>query len=255
MLSNFVPFSRTSGCRVSDALTYCNFRMVVLENDFMRVCVLPEKGAEIYQLEYKTAGVDVLFKRGQLRFPAPFTAAQVDNPTGFVDAYAGGWQELFPSGGAACRVNGAQIGTHGESFLLPWNWEILEDREERVSVRFSLRLLRFPFKLTRIMTLEKKRKVLELHECVENTGMEPLSFMWGHHPAFGAPFLDETCVLDLPQGNLHVHEGEPGSNQRIMPGSKGEWPAISGRYGNFLDLRNIPSQHSRHIGYVLPGRV
>ena len=245
MLRNFTPFSRSSGCRVSDAITYCNFRMVILENDFVRASILPEKGAEIYQLEYKPAGTDVLFKRDKLRFSALLASAQVGSDTGFVDTYAGGWQELFPSGGAACQVNGARIGTHGESFLLPWNWEILEDQSERVVVKFSLRLLRFPFKLTRIMTLERKKAVLELQESIENIGMEPQPYMWGHHPVFGAPFLDETCVLDLPEGVLNVHEGEPASNQRLMPGSRGEWPAVTGRYGNILDLHNIPSQHSR----------
>ena len=79
-----------------------------------------------------------------------------------------------------------------------WDYEILTDRPEEVTVRFWVRTQRFPFYLERTVSLRSQESILRFHEVVRNESKTPLDFMWGHHPTFGRPFLDEQCVLTAP---------------------------------------------------------
>lgn len=242
---SFQPFSRHFGCRVTDALTYCGQTMVVLENETLRVCVLPEKGAEITTFLHKPSDADPLFRWGNLQFPSRYPTTIPDSAGSFIDSYFGGWQEVFPSGGGPTQVKGALLGTHGEVFHLPWQWEIIEDRADRISVRFRIRTLRTPFLLERTMSLEEGKPILMLDEIVTNEGGEEMPFMLGHHPAFGAPFLDASCILDAPAGYVEVHAEGENAFSRLVPGSSGSWPNMVGKNGSILDLRQIPAKENR----------
>lgn len=235
-------FSRHTDCRISDAFTYQGVRMVILENELVLVVVLPEKGAEIAAFRYKQADLDpLLHLPGGLRPPSPYPATMSSFDGAFLDYYRGGWQELFPSGGGACLVAGAEIGRHGEAALLPWNWEILEDQPDRVSVRFSVCMIRTPFVLERVMSLDSKQPRLNLEETIYNTAGEESSFMWGHHIAFGEPFLGENCSLQVPAKTVEVHSSPLLTGQRLFPGSRGNWPIMAGVGGRRIDLRQLPS--------------
>ena len=97
---------RWLSCRV-DGGEVAGWRSVVLENDELRVVVLPDKGAEIHQIVDLAVG-----HRGPLRgaVGAPSRPARRPCPGAASDAfmwnYAGGWQELFPSVNAACSYRG-----------------------------------------------------------------------------------------------------------------------------------------------------
>jgi hypothetical protein len=241
------PFSRRFGCRVTDSYTYRGQRLVVLENELLRVAVLPEKGAEITAFHYKPGDVDPLLRLpGDPRPPTPYPATIPSSDGAFMDAYSGGWQEMFPNAGGPCQVAGAQFGRHGEVALLPWRWAITEDRPERVAVRFWVRTVRTPFYLERTMSLDSGRAVLTLDEAVVNEGDEEIAFIWGHHPAFGRPFLDGACTLDVPAERVEVHAGPSDPVQRLTPGSSGPWPVMPGADGQPLDLRPIPGPESHH---------
>ncbi len=240
------PFSRRFGCRITDAIHYRGLRVILLENEFIRVAVLPEKGAEIHSLQYKPADLDPLLRlRGGLRAPTPYLPT-IDNPDGaFNDFYSGGWQEMLPNAGGPSIVGGAPIGRHGEAALLPWQWEIIQDDPDRVAVRLSVRTIRTPFYLERTMSLQSGQSALRLDETLVNEGSDQLAFMWGHHPAFGEPFLDGSCILDVPAEEVEVHEFPLDPANRLQPGIRGSWPIVTGVNGGEIDLRAIPPRTIR----------
>ena len=49
-------------CRVAETVTGRCTRTVVLENEMVRVAILADKGADLYELRYKPRDLDVLWK-------------------------------------------------------------------------------------------------------------------------------------------------------------------------------------------------
>ena len=212
-------------------------RFVTLENDLLRVSVLPEKGADIYELVDLASGVDVLMKTPWgLRPPGD------RRPTDFLENYEGCWQELFPSVNDACQVRGAEIPFHGEVALLAWETHIEDDAGGAAAALFRVRSGGTGLRLERHMRLSPGSPTLELEEKVSNDSGAPAEFVWGHHIVLGAPFLEEGCRLDLPAATILTPQAlyEP-ATARLAPAQNEPWPYARGRAPDErIDLRSIP---------------
>jgi Domain of unknown function (DUF4432) len=237
---------RNWGCRVGGC-SIEGLDAVVLENAVLRVTVLASKGAEIVELLYKPMDVDVLWRapngivNPHLGAPTVATAAGA-----FMDAYGGGWQELFPTLGAPTDYYGAPMGEHGEVALLPWDARVERDDPQSVAASFSTRCRRSPFRLRRTMALEgTDNPTLIINEEVANDGGEPLNFMWGHHPVLGPPLLEEGCTIDLPGGLVQAMELCEG---RFVPrGTATPWPHYVDASGRQVDLRMVGGSSASQV--------
>jgi hypothetical protein len=90
-------------------------RLVSLENQFLRVSVLAGKGTDIVEFNYKPRDLDfVWLTPGGVHNPASFLSTSPDPLATFVDTYPGGWQEVFPNGGAPAISLGASFGQQSE---------------------------------------------------------------------------------------------------------------------------------------------
>lgn len=198
---------RHYGARVTDRYRLDNLRTVIIENALLRCTFLVDRGCDIVELLYKPKDVDFLWhsplaaRRRRELIPTSYT----NRP--FFDHYEGGWQELFPHASASTFYAGCELGFHGEVWGLPWEYQIITDTAELVVVKFWVRTVRLPFYLERTVSLRADESILSFHEIIVNEGTSTLEFMWGHHPAFGAPFLDRNCILDAPAGKVRL-EGE-----------------------------------------------
>ncbi len=195
-------FHRPSGARVCDKLFYKDLRLVVLENDALRVVVAPEKGCDIVSFVDKASGVDIM-----LRLPMGLRSLKSERsllplPNTFSSFYEGGWQELFPTASGFGKYYGQDQPIHGEVFLLPWDYAIIEDSASRVCVEFRVRTVLSPFELKRRMILDASSPEVRFEESIENLSGVDINYMWGHHPAFGAPFLSGDCRIELPKSRL-----------------------------------------------------
>ena len=228
-----------SVCNVSTG-TAKGWRSVVLENDALRVVVLPDKGADIYELVHLDTGIDVLFKGPWGLQPpgAPLLDGSGDDE--FMWNYEGGWQELFPSVNEACVYGGNRIPFHGEVASLPWEYDILRDDDDEASVRFWTRCRQTPFSLERVMQLRRGVPELTLEGTVTNESDEPAHFVWGQHCVLGPPFLEPGCRLDVPARTIVTPDElwEP-ETARLVPGQREPWPHARLRAGGTADLREV----------------
>ncbi|MCW8130442.1 MAG: DUF4432 family protein [Planctomycetota bacterium] len=199
----FLP-KRNHGCRVETDLTLWGYRAVTLQNELLRITVLADKGADIAEFLYKPKDVDFMWANPTGPRPQATSYPPGDARMNFGDFYFGGWQELFPHGSRPEDVHGGRQPMHGEVWGLPWDVRVEDDRPERVSVTFSVRTRLTPFVLERTMTLTAGSPVLEIEETAHNVSPETLDVMWGHHPAFGAPFLGKDCVMYAPTKSVRV---------------------------------------------------
>jgi galactose mutarotase-like enzyme len=220
-----------------------------LENDHLRISVLPKKGADIYQFIHKPSGVEFLMKT-----PADLQPPGETPPVDFLDNYEGGWQELFPNPGDAYEYQGTLLPFHGEVALLPWDYTILHNDEEEASVRLVVECRHTPFRLERVMRLRQRLTFLEIEETVTNLSGTPASFSWGHHIVLGGDFLEDGCLLDLPARTIKTpaEPYEP-ATARLAPGQAELWPVARGRNpGETYDLTHIPGPetHSHDDVYL-----
>lgn len=210
---------------------------LVLGNQHIEVTVLADKGADIYSLVHRRTGVDVLFKAPWgARAPGlwPRTGTSMAR---WLEAYAGGWQLLLPNGGDECTERGATWGFHGEAALVPWR--VL--RHDPTVAELETVLFSAPLKVFREMSVDGP--VFRLREVVTNTSDQEVEFMWSHHPAFGAPFLDGNCSLHVGCLTLLADDRAPGP--LLVPGTRHKWPLVTTTTGEVVDMSRVPGPQER----------
>jgi hypothetical protein len=234
------------GCRINDCLTWHGMRALLLQNELLQIVVVVDKGAEIISFLYKPLDVDFLWRSPNLpRDPSRFVPAGSSAATPFFDHWTGGWFEVLPNGGPGCIYKGVELGQFAETINLPWEFQVLDDNPQQVTVALWVKTYRTPFLLQKTLTLKSGVPALLIQEKVTNQGYEPVEFMWGHHPVVGAPFLDDGCRLYAPPCAVEVFHAEDGPDHRMGLFQVGQWPVIKDRNGDPLDLSVMPSQGER----------
>jgi hypothetical protein len=205
---------------------------ITIGNKNVEVVVLANKGADIYALVDRRTGIDVLFKSPWgARQPSLWSETSTSLER-WISAYAGGWQLLLPNGGDECVEQGVTWGFHGEAAMIPWS--VVERRDDAVTL--ETRLITSPLKVRRELSLEGP--VLRVKETVTNESTQQVDVMWSHHPAFGAPFLDGTCILSAGCRTVQADDETPGT--LLSPASIHEWPVATSLSGAPVDLRLVP---------------
>src|SRR4051794_11008591 len=141
-------------CEVRETTLERGIPAVVLENDLIATAVLPTKGADVYTFISKPDDVDVLWKSPWGLRPPGAVSSAVDSNVAWMEAYEGGWQEIFPNGGTANTYRGVELNFHGEASLAVWDYEVRETGGATAEVLFSTRLRRSPFRIERTMRIE-----------------------------------------------------------------------------------------------------
>lgn len=229
-----------SACSIATTTLANGIAAVSLANDQVKVTVLANKGADIYELIHVPSGVDILWK-SPLGVRAPthgwFTG---DSQAAWLEMYEGGWQEIFPNGGDACHYQGVELNFHGESSTLPWAYEIVADGPDEVVVDFTVQLFRSPLRCRRRMSITAGAAQVRLKEEMTNLAGEPIDFMWGHHPAYGAPFLSEDLRIYTNAQTIWADTITPGPAVVLTPGAKAQWPMGAAPAGRTVDMSIVP---------------
>jgi len=242
--------NRNYGCRVTELILE-GHRCVALENEKLRVTLIADKGTDIYEFLYKPRDVDFMWRSWVgLRERSHFAPTSPRAAGAHMDYYEGGWQELFPNCGNLSRHQGAEVGQHGEVMLLPWRYSITRDEPEEIAVRFEVRTVRTPFHLVKTVSLRRNEAVLRISERVTNESGQEVDYTWGHHPAFGWPFIDESCRVDLPKCTIRTFADFTPATSRLAPDQITEWPMATGADGRQIDLSKIPGPDVAAIDMV-----
>jgi hypothetical protein len=240
---------RKEGCRISLDYTYKNMQIAYLENELLRIGILIEKGADIFDFTYKPHDLDFMWQ-SPIHMRRPFVATSALPEGAFHDNYYGGWQEILPSAGwSAEPYMGVCQGLHGELALLPFEASIFEDTQEQVTLYTRVHLYRSPLMLERKMSLKRGIAALFIHERLVNESMGEFAIMWGHHPAIGEPFLDDSCVVQTPAAKVEVMAYH--QNGLWEPGGDYDFPKVKNRRtGVTQDITSILSKETQSVDVV-----
>ena len=237
-----VGSSESRKCSASEQTLGTSFQTLLVQNDLLAATILVDKGADIYELIYKPRGVDVLFKTPWgIKDQGRGVSSTFNSASAWLENYPGGWQGLFPNGGDPCTYKGVELNFHGEASTAAWEHEIIEAGGDSAEVCLTARLYRSPFRVERTMRVEAGNPSLTLRERIINEGGEAMDYMWGHHPAYGAPFLSAACRIDIGARAFQADDGYVGLANPLEPGYSYTWP-MAERDGETTDMSRVPGQ-------------
>jgi len=235
--------------RVSIDFEYRGIEAALLENEHLRITLLPGKGGDILEFRDKKADVDVLWHAEHNWLSPGETSVPESGDGNWMRYYPGGWQLNLPLAGWGGTVSGTSYAAHGESALLAWDVEVLTDTAEEVSIGLSVELSEYPLSVERQLTLSSGRAALQISESITNEGAVPVEYIWQHHVTLGAPLLGPDARLDIPAETGQVDpsygDNDVFENGRLASGERFDWPDAPLAEGGVTDLREIPPQEAR----------
>jgi galactose mutarotase-like enzyme len=219
---------------ISEGIVH-ELRALAIENDLIRVVVLPEAGAKVWQIRYKPLGCDLLWNS-----PGVNPARQPLNAS-YDDKWSGGWDELFPNDEAGTVLDRA-LPDHGELWTAEWEAEPLErDGEAGVALKCTTPVTEFRAEKT--IRLRPRSATLEVSYRLTNAGDRPFPFLFKLHPAFA---VSAEHRIDFPAMTV-VREPEFPGTLDGAPVSF-PWPFAQTGKGR-LDLRQVPGVDSRAVHF------
>jgi galactose mutarotase-like enzyme len=201
---------------------------LTLENDALRITVLPALGGHVSELVDRAAGRDLLWHNPRTTpRPAPHGGH-------FDDWWSGGWDEIFPSGDRG-MLHDELLPYMGELWCVPWTADIIE-RADGASIQATGYGTIAPARFERTVTLRADEPVVRMHYRIENLDVRPLPFTWGIHPAFA---VTSDHRIDLPAGAMLVGVSSDPSMGEV--GQVYPWPELPDPTapGGFRDMRQV----------------
>jgi hypothetical protein len=220
---------------VSTAWTLHGLRAIVLENRLLRLVVLPEAGAKIWQITYKPLDVQLLWNHPRILPARHVIHARYD------DVWSGGWDELFPNDEAG-NLEGDLLPDHGELWTGIWEAETFQ-RADGAGVHLRYATPISGFLVERTLLLPPGGAVFEIRYRFTNQGSAPFPFLWKLHPAFA---VSAKHRIDFPAMTV-LREPEFAGTLADAPLSF-PWPHAP-RGGNTVDLRQVPDISSRALHF------
>jgi len=242
MNNNNKPLPFTKGkCSISDDWTYKDMKVVWLENDYLKIGVLVGRGSDIFEFKYKPLDCDFMLRLAKgIRNPLQDFSQMRNTPNQFEDYYYGGWQEILPNS-PTFNYRGASLGQHGEISLIPWKYSIVDNDADKVSIKLWTRPLRLPIKIEKTLKIMYDKPTLFIEENIVNESKTHLDIMWGHHIAFGLPFLKYGAQIKCNAKNM-ISELEMPDNRRFKPGVETNWPSAINLNGREENASIIPDE-------------
>jgi hypothetical protein len=216
------------------------WRALRMTTDALSVTVLPDKGADIYEITDLATGIDPLFKAPWGLQPPGAPPRDGSAGAAFLENYEGSWQELFPNTNDACSYRGSPMPFHGEVATTAWSVAIEADAAAEVAARFSVDCQVLPLRLERLMRLRSGARQLVLEERVSNLSGEPVCFVWGHHCVLGSPLVAAGAELHTPARTIITPPDPWEDSARLTPGQRSAWPMAELRGGGQADLSRVP---------------
>lgn len=217
-----------SGVQFNSDWHYNGCRVLRLESDLLRLDVLPELGGKILHWVHKPEGRDWLWQHPRIK---PAILPQRSN---YDDHWSGGWDELFPNGGA-CTCDGESYPDHGEYWTLPCDWrpEVCDDAATlytRAEGRAS------PTRMERWITLQAGSPGVRIRHRITHLGAHGFHFLWAFHPGLA---VRPGCRLLIPAGRGEI--ASPGIGRLGAAGREFNWPHVPARDGDVtVDFSLVP---------------
>ena len=222
-----------------------DLEILILENDKIRIKILADRGADLISFVSKDRDFDIAWRTST---GLPTKKVARDHPADidtFMNGYPGGWQTIFPNGGAPSAHNGISYGQHDEVAVLPWERKVITENGDEVSIEFKVLTPKSPFEVIKTFTIKKGESICYVKEQIRNLSESTWEAMWGFHFTFGEPFIDEKSYIVLEDNpTVMPHESERGTERRMGSTKEFIWPMGRDENNNEVDFSRLPKKRT-----------
>lgn len=183
-------------CTISEKMI-SGIKVLYLENDLLRLSILVGKGCEFYEIIYKPRNMDILLKSKGGLDQYEGRDLSKEPLAWYSELFTGGWMDVLPDRGAYEEVFLVQKNS-GIAATVPWNYQILEQCEDKITIKCFVTLPLIPLYVEKTITIVSLEAKIYVKEYVKNTGNSTAFFTWTQHVAFGGEFLDENVKVTIP---------------------------------------------------------
>ncbi|MHC4443722.1 MAG: aldose epimerase family protein [Planctomycetota bacterium] len=222
---------------------YKDIEAIFLDNDVLKVVLLPEYGSKIASIVYKPLDYELLWQNPGREY----------KKTKYGDSYLigemSGFDEMFPTISLCCYEDypwtGTEIPDHGEVWSIPWDYAIETDH-----VTLTVDGVRFPYTLQKTIQLNAEK--ISLKYKILNRSDFSFDFIWAAHPLFNTSGDMEIVV---PKDMTRIINSVPG-NRLGKYGEKHNFPIARLADGNEFNLALVPERNEKgYQKYFFLGKV
>lgn len=214
--------------------SYKDVKALLLENEILKVTIMPDWGSKLSSIIYKPLGHELLWQNPSKNF---IKNKYEDN---YIMGEFAGFDEMFPSIDRFFYEDfpwaGIEVPDHGEVWALPWSYKI-EDNLLIMSV-FGIR---FPYQLKK--TVELSENCIQINYTVKNHSPFKFSYIWAAHPLFNTV---EDMEFIVPEGMNKIVN----AYQSVTLGSYGKpysFPLDLKTDGSEINMSIVPKKND--FGY------
>jgi galactose mutarotase-like enzyme len=209
---------------------YEDYTALILENEYLKIMILPEYGGNIWGIDYKPKSLNLLWQDPSRK---PF---KVSKGMTYDDVFFGGWHDIFPNDREE-TVDNKQLLDHGELWFLHWDYNFIEEENcIRVELETESPLSKVILKKT--ISLGSDKSYFNVHYSIKNIGESPMDYMLKIHAAFKVNEEDK-ILLNAAKSYVVPANLVP----RVPENTIYSWPYAT-RDNIKIDMAKIPSNSS-----------
>lgn len=206
-----MPYARLDRSRYDGSkLVSRTFTLIVLENDYLRLTIMPELGGRIYQAVYKPTGHNIFYQNPVLK-PSPWGPPEM------------GW--WLAAGGMEW---GLPVEEHGYEWGIPWSYQVT-DLPDGVMVEVADSTAPDRLRVKVAITLPDDAAYFQVAPTLENPTSQPIDYkFWLNAMLAPGPANQVSPYLRIimPTSEVTVHS----TGDRRLPGAwaAAGWPVHNG---------------------------
>ena len=207
--------------------TVGGMRGLVLENEKLRVVLMPEFGARILSIIYKPTETEFVWHNPRVPVMKPTYEPEFEDMSGFFDC--------VPTC-EACAFKGWKLPLYGEVASEPWRLLGTRKTPQSVTVRLQRKCSTYPLTVHKSLTITRNEPMVELNYRLVNDSDERLEY---HYSGNNTLLINPNYRIVLPPEVSALRLGYAVTDRLGKIGDDVPWPITTDRNGNRVDLSRI----------------